>query len=163
MREAVHDWLGSFSVVPSSIVRKLVQYDAELSSRDIDTFKLVASPYVECNCCGAKYGGKHSLVEVQDTEKTGESIICRACEDNEEDGWTAGEPECGTLYAPKSESDALWILKHSGRISRLGICVYESEDFGALLGFSKSRESLYKAFWRPLYLLRGRKWSRVRY
>jgi len=43
-------------------------------------------------------------------------------------------------------------------VAKLGLFVFDSEDFGIILGIDGGGFDFYNSFWIPLYKLRGLKW-----
>ena len=64
----------------------------------------------------------------------------------------------GTLFAPSDSCDQSWLGGHYEDVAALGFYVFESEDFGYLLGIDAGGFDFYSAFWIPLYELRGLQW-----
>jgi hypothetical protein len=53
-----------------------------------------------------------------------------------------------------SLSDQWWLREHADEVARLGIYVFESEDWGVILGIDAAGFDFVEAFWEPLYRLR---------
>ena len=62
------------------------------------------------------------------------------------------------LYNPKEAYDEEWIRAHINQVVDCGFVVFDSEDFGILLGIDGGGYNLIKAHWIPLYLARGLEW-----
>ena len=167
IREAAEKWIGGFSSVPGPFIEKLVKYDKAVSYYDSDSFRLIASPYIECAYCKTCFDGNQSLAELKTAQSQGKGIACQYCNDNKGDDWTTGYPRyefpCGwgTLFAPKDSSDIRWFSENAHEVAKLGFHVFESEDWDILLGIDAGGFDFYEAFWIPLYKLRGLKWHEL--
>lgn len=164
LRTATKEWLNQFDHVPASVIEKMAQADEYMSCYDSDSLRLIASPRIECNWCCATYEGQRTLNALRELEQEGQGEPCPFCETNRGDHWTMGYPihafPCGwgTLFAPRERLDREWILKHAQEVAQLGLFVFESEDYGCLLGIDGAGYNFYEAFWIPLYELRGLQW-----
>jgi len=164
IREATQEWIGQFDNIPGSIFEKLIKYDEAVSYYDSDAFRMLASPKVECSGCSASYEGELSLKELEKRNDDSHGVACESCEHNKGDEWKTGYPEyafpCGwgTLFAPSDSCDQDWFLENAEEVANLGIFVFESEDFGILLGIDGGGFDFYEAYWIPLYKVRGLQW-----
>lgn len=167
IKEAAAEWIDNFSYVPGTVIDKLSAFDANIAAYDSDSFRLLASPRIECLDCCAHYEGDLSLDELRGAAGTSDGIPCEYCESNKGDDWIVGRPEyafpCGwgTLFAPKDSADLHWFSEHADEVAKLGFFVFESEDWDILLGIDAGGFDFYDAFWIPLYKLRGLRWHDV--
>lgn len=150
--EATQRWLRDFSEVPGSIFRKLVNTDLAILTYESSTLTLVASPQIECTVCGDR--------EPRPSEHSGATVTRRCDTCHGDTYWRLGGPEldfpCGweTLFSPNREVDREWILANKDEISsRLDIYVFESDDYGVLLGIDGGGYDFNEAHWLPLYEL----------
>ena len=165
IREATEKWLQEFYQVPGKKKKKMAAADEMIRCYDSDSFRLIASPRLECGHCSATYDGDLNIVDVlKKAQGESQAVPCSCCTGNDGRYWLAGLPEyafpCGwgTLFAPRNGLDRDWILENKQDVAKLGFYVFESEDFGVLLGIDAGGFDFYEAFWMPLYKLRGLKW-----
>lgn len=163
VRKATESWVGQFNHVPGSVIEKLGEIDDSVILSNSDLFRLIASPTVDCLGCGLRYEGDLSLEELEQAHADGRGVACGHCSDNDGSCWTLGLPDtfpCGwsTLFAPKDSSDIDWLRDHAEEVAKLGFYVFDSEDFGVLLGIDAGGFDFYDAYWMPLYRLRGLRW-----
>jgi len=162
-KEAVKLWVSrDFNNIPASIFEKLADSDFYLRDYDSDTLRILASPRITCTYCDCIYEGELSLEELQLNEKT----VCQNCDGNTGDSWYIGFPEyafpCGwgTLFNPSENIDIEWFKENADEIAKLGFYIFESDDFGILLGIDAGGFDFYEVYWTPLYELRGLKWHK---
>ena len=169
INEATALWVEQwFHHIPASsvdnlsidIVTNISSYGDEIMLHEDESFCLAASPRTECLECGSEYKGKLKIDEMYELWEKGRGIDCANCG---ADCWRMGYPrERGVLYAPKRKQDIKWILKHAVEVAQFGFYVYQSKDYGVLLGFDFSSIDLefgpYCMLWIPLYKLRGLNW-----
>jgi hypothetical protein len=161
LRQAAENWVATFDQVPGSIFEKLAKTDDDLHCYDCDTLRLVASPYLSCTGCGRLYDGELTYDELRERADDGQGVAC-SCDHDPGDGWERAFPEhfpCGwgTLFAP-DPIDARWILEHAEQVAALSFFVFESEDWGCLLGIDAGGFDFFEELWIPLYELRGLEW-----
>lgn len=167
IREAAEQWIDQFDRVPASVIEKMAQADEAMNYYDSDSLRLVAGPRIACIWCGATYEGEHSLEQLHELDQSRRGEPCPFCEGNSGDQWERGFPvnafPCGwsTLFAPRDGLDREWVLEHADAVAGLGFFVFESEDYGCLLGIDGAGYDFYDAFWIPLYRLRGLHWHEL--
>jgi hypothetical protein len=167
MRAAAESWIDQFDRVPASVIEKMAQSDEAMTYYDSDSLRLVASPRIECTGCDATYEGERTLKELHELDQAGRGEACPFCEHNAGDDWMRGCPvnafPCawGTLFTPRDRLDCEWVLEHAQAVARLGFFVFESEDFGCLLGIDGAGFDFYDTFWIPLYRMRGLQWHEL--
>lgn len=163
IRQATLQWLSTWSHIPGSLIEKLAHADELVSAYDSDTFRLVASPLIECSGCGFLFDENLSLDELNRHQ----DVPCRECMDNMGDGWRIGRPvhafPCawGTLFVPNELCDQEWVEEHCEQIATLGFFVFKSEELGYILGIDGAGFDFYEALWIPLYRMRGLQWHRA--
>lgn len=69
-------------------------------------------------------------------------------------------PIWGYLWTMGDKIDEEWIEKNLQTVADLGFRIYESEDFGILIGIDGAGFDFYEAFWQPLYKARGLRWHK---
>ena len=152
--------MSQFSHVPGTVIEKMAASDESIYLYDSDTFRLIASPSIRCTNCDTRYDGTLTLEEL--TAESATRVPCEHC--SSDDSWAMGEPAyafpCGwgTLFAPIDMCDQRWFQEHKAEVATLGIFVFESEDWGILLGIDAGGFDFYESFWIPLYQLRGLRW-----
>ena len=163
LRQAAESWVAGFSQVPASVIEKMAKVDDAMYWYDSDSLRLAASPYITCGYCQSAYEGALSLEQLEDECAADHGVPCLRCRENLGDDWRHGEPlnafpsGWSTLFAP-DPIDARWILGHAEQVAALGLFVFESEDWGCLLGIDGAGFDFYDAYWIPLYELRGLQW-----
>ncbi len=162
LRKATEEWVAQFSDVPGSIIEKMAKADESIYAFDSDSFRLVASPRIKCSWCSTTYDGDLSLADLMAEFDRGQGVPCDHCF---LDGWwNLGEPESGfpcgwgTLFAPMDPCDIRWFDAHKDEVAKLGFFVFESDEYGILLGLDAGGFDFYDAYWIPLYRLRGLRW-----
>lgn len=165
-RDAAEQWITRFDHVPTSVIEKMSQADPYMSCYNSDSLRLVAGPRIECTECDATYEGTRTLEQLHDAQKQGQGEACLFCDANTGDDWVYGRPSTfpcgwGRLFAPREHLDREWVLEHAQDIARLELFVFESEDYGCLLGIDGAGYDFYDAFWVPLYTMRGLQWHEL--
>lgn len=164
MRQAAETWLDNFDQVPASVIEKMAKADEAMTYYDSDSLRLIASPTIECGSCNNPYDGELGLEQLRDRHAEGASVVCSHCSHNPGHDWYPSFPQhaypCGwgTLFAPRERLDHEWILEHADAVAKLGLFVFESDDYGCLLGIDGAGFDFYEAYWIPLYRLRGLRW-----
>ncbi len=157
LRDRVHAWVAEFTEVPAGVLEKMARTDDDMYSYASPSFRLVASPTVRCDRCLYPHDGDASVL--RPIESHGDLQIFVACENCGFDlGWIPQEPSVfpcawSTLFAPP-RFDRTWFLEHAAAVANLGFLVFESEDYGVLLGIDAAGFDFYEAYWMPLYTLR---------
>ena len=164
IRSAAEAWVNEFNFVPGSVFEQLAEANEDILFYESDNLRLLSSPWIECSSCNASCEDDKTLTELQESFENGVGIPCEYCEHNTGDKWVIGRPEyafpCGwgTLFAPKSTMDIEWVIENSDEIAQLGFFVFESDEWGVLLGIDAGGFDFYEAYWIPLYKLRGLQW-----
>ncbi len=66
VRDATSLWIcNHFNNISGSIFEKLKSYDESVGYYESDTFKLLASPNIQCEYCSSYYQGDLTLSELQ--------------------------------------------------------------------------------------------------
>ncbi len=158
IRSKAEEWAARFSQIPLSVIRKMAQADEAMYEYDSDSLRLAASPYLECDWCCAIYKGKATLKQLYALADEGRGELCR-CAENDGYGWVLGRPQRAfpckwrPLFAPHRR-DGSWMLENSERVAALGFFVFESEDWGCLLGVDAITFDFIEPDWLGLYQLR---------
>jgi hypothetical protein len=161
LRQAAESWIDGFDQVPASVLEKMAKADEAMTYYDSDSLRLIASPRVVCDECDSTYEGELTLEQLQRREADTRGEVCPNCSHNNGDGWRIGFPvyafPCGwsTLFAPRRGLENDWLIEHAAEVAALGFFVFESEDYGCLLGIDGAGYDFYEAHWVPLYELHG--------
>jgi hypothetical protein len=164
IQDAARRWLEQFDHVPASVIEKMAKADEAMSYYESDSLRLVAGPRIVCDPCNLDYEGPSTLSEMREHAMQGRGIPCDWCDHTPGDQWREGFPThafpvaWSTLFAPRDRLDQNWILEHAEAVAKLGLYVFQSEDYGCLLGIDGAGFDFDEAFWIPLYRLRGLKW-----
>jgi hypothetical protein len=163
LRQAAESWIAGFDQVPASVIEKMAIADEAMTYYDSDSLRLAASPRTACIYCGGTYEGEQTLRQLQELDRSGQGTPC-PCDGNSGDQWETGFPvhafPCawGTLFAPRERLDREWVLERAEQVAALGFFVFESEDYGCLLGIDGAGYDFFDAYWIPLYELRDLQW-----
>lgn len=71
-----------------------------------------------------------------------------------------GLPMWGTMWELKNICDEEWLEGHLQAVADCGFRIYESEDYGYLIGIDGAGYDFYEAHWIPLYKARGLHWHK---
>ncbi|MCC6898770.1 MAG: hypothetical protein IT377_07330 [Polyangiaceae bacterium] len=154
LRKSTEAWVAQFTSVPASVIQKMAKSDDAMYSYASPSLRLIASPTILCGRCLYEHDGDEAPLKPLES-KDGMDVF-EACENCGYDlAWEMREPSvfpCGwsTLFAPPSSG---WFIDHADEIAKLGFFVFESEDYGALLGIDAAGFDFYEAYWIPLYKL----------
>lgn len=159
LARATRSWVDQFDAVPASIITKMALCDREMADYDSDSFRLASSPTLACEWCGEVQEDVNAL-DIDRARERCAALACQRCRKKE--GLTYTRPDyfpCswGWLWAPPRQ-DLDWFLANRHRVSSLGFYVFESDDYGILLGIDAGGFDFYEAYWIPLYKLRGLCW-----
>lgn len=156
-KNKVHAWVAQLADVPASVLQKMARSDESMYSYSSPSLRLIASPNVVCGRCLYTYDGDE--IVTRPITDNGDGDVFVPCDNCGFDlGWEMQEPStfpCGwsTLFAPRGP-DRRWFVEHADRVAKLGFFVFESEDYGVLLGIDAAGFDFYDAYWRPLLQLR---------
>ena len=67
-------------------------------------------------------------------------------------------PMWNTMWAFNDPLDAEWAEEHLEEIKKCGFRIYDSEDYGIVIGINGAGYDFYEAHWIPLYDARGFHW-----
>lgn len=67
-------------------------------------------------------------------------------------------PMWGTMWALKDCCDIRWLEGNLHAVANCGFRIYESEDYGYLIGIDGAGYDFYESHWLPLYKARGLHW-----
>lgn len=69
-----------------------------------------------------------------------------------------GLPMWGTMWEFKDMCDEQWLENNLQAVANCGFRIYESEDYGYLIGIDGAGYDFYESHWLPLYKARGLHW-----
>ena len=69
-------------------------------------------------------------------------------------------PMWGTMWALNDRCDDDWLENNLQAVADCGFRIYESEDYGYLIGIDGAGYDFYEAHWIPLYKARGLHWHK---
>ena len=72
-----------------------------------------------------------------------------------------GLPMWGTMWEFKNICDEQWLENNLQAVANCGFRIYESEDYGYLIGIDGAGYDFYEAHWIPLYKARGLRWHKA--
>ena len=168
IKDAVYAWVETFNAVPMSVIEKIINYDIEKNG--VESINEITPPAVGNRVYVfadqnegeiVKYDKENDLYEVKfDSgekkmfEQSDIEVIIR-------DPF----PMWGTMWALSDPTDIEWangehLGPHLQEVADCGFRIYESEDFGILLGVDGAGYNFYDEHWIPLYKARGLQWHK---
>lgn len=163
LKDACSAWVHEFNRVPGSALEKLSRFDD--SVREItppsryDRISVVFNEHagekgeiVETNVDNIDGLYKIRLDNGEEIEKYTDDI-----EVIDKEGWL---PMWSTMWTFSESIDEEWCEMHKQEVADCGFRIYESEDFGIVLGIDGAGYDFYESHWIPLYNARGLKWHK---
>lgn len=176
IKEATYAWVEGFNAIPMSVIEKIDEHDDYTSINDITPPAIGDRVYVhtdehagdEGEIVGSKYDGEDDLYEIKfDSEPDNPSIISADCFDVIEE---TRLPMWSTMWQFSDPTDIEWangeyLGPHLQEIADCGFRIYESEDFGILIGIDGAGYDFYgteeyPSHWINLYKARGLQWHK---
>ena len=74
--------------------------------------------------------------------------------------YDSGLPMWGTMWAFEDMCDEQWLENNLQAVANCGFRIYESEDYGYLIGIDGAGYDFYEAHFCPLYKARGLHWHK---
>jgi hypothetical protein len=164
IKEATQKWVGEFSRVPASVLRKLTDFTEitlPVIGNRVQTFG------------AALIIGEGEIVALADDDypDTKDQFIV---------DFGGGDGTCtvsinffdvirdtplpiwDTLWTFNESLDSDWVAEHGGleALSDCGFRVYEQEDYGYVFGIDGAGYDFYEQHWIPLYKARGLHWHK---
>ena len=154
IEEATREWVNGFNAVEQELIK-------ESLSVNIDNWgeltPLVKGDYVVGWSSKGEVNGE--IEEVNYEEETaivdGEEFDLNELE-KEQDFL----PMWGTMWEFKDICDQTWLEDNLQAVADCGFRIYESEDYGYLIGIDGAGYDFYEAHWLPLYKARGLHWHK---
>lgn len=165
IKEACQLWVErDMNQVPMSVVEKL---QAQSDYTDI-TEITPPSKYDHISIFSGDYAGEDGeivrcvgddeyIVEL-DSSKYPDPVT--VFEDEFEVQRDDGLPMWGTMWEFKDVCDEQWLENNLQAVANCGFRIYESEDYGYLIGIDGAGYDFYEAHWLPLYKARGLHWHK---
>jgi hypothetical protein len=173
LSDACHAWVETFDAVPMSAIEKIIEYDVE--NDGVESIFEITPPAIgdtvyihtdehggeQGEIVGTKYDGEDDLYEIKfDSEPDNHSIISADCFDviryNPFPMW-------GIMWSFSDPVDVEWangeyLGPHLQEIADCGFRIYQSDDFGILIGIDGAGYDFYSTHFIPLYKARGLCW-----
>lgn len=170
LTDACYAWVNEMNFIPTSVVEALDELHGGITELTPPT--IGDRVYIfddeeagkEGEIVGTKYDGEPDLYEVRlDDEPDNPHIISSNSFNVQRESQF---PMWGTMFSFKDGIDEEWINgkylgPHLQEVADCGFRIYDSEDFGILLGIDAAGFNFYEAFWIPLYKIRGLNWHKV--
>ena len=158
-KEAVREFVNTMDFIPITVVEKLYLHDESVT--EVTPPALGNSVWYH-----PSEGGESQMADIIETLSSGFKELYKIrTYDNEERVASSSEidvitedvfPIWGTLFVPDlyyqrtMENNEDNIMQ---KIADIGFRIYESEDFGYMLGIDSAGFDFYPAYWEPLYNL----------
>ena len=174
IKDATYAWVEGFNAIPMSAVEKINEYD--IDKEGVDSIVEITPPSVGDRVyiysgkwtnnygtiCKSNYRGKGKYLIDIDGEHEHKRIISKEDFDIvDQDPF----PMWSTMWALSDPTDVEWangeyLGPHLQEIADCGFRIYQSDDFGILLGIDGCGYDFWTAHWEPLYKARGLKWHK---
>ena len=172
IKDACYAWVNEFNAIPLSAIEKLQEYDE--SVHEITPLH----KYDRVVVYDDEWAGEHGEIVKTCCDKEPDLYAVKL--DSDPDNYVVVSEDClekegrfdesifpmwPTMWSFGDKIDEDWLLgefgeSHLQEVADIGFRIYESEDFGILLGIDTAGFDFYEAFWIPLYKLRGLKWHK---
>lgn len=169
LTDACRAWVEGFNAIPGSVLERIMEYDNSVQEITpvcmSDRVRVFFNEYAgECGeVIGTNVDNTEGLCEIK--LDNGEIITMHSddIEVIEQEGWL---PIWGTLWTMGEQIDEDWLTgryceSHLQEVADLGFRIYESDDFGILIGIDGAGFDFFEAYWYPLYKLRGLHWHKI--
>ena len=174
LTEACHAWVESFDAIPMSAIEKINEYDIEHTGCDSIVEITPISVGDRCfinegkwkdnygTICKSNYRGEGNFLIDIDGENQKRIVSGDDIEIIDRDPF----PIWGIMWAFPDQIDIEWATgeylgPHLQEIADCGFRIYQSDDFGILLGIDGAGYNFYDAHWIPLYKARGLHWHKT--
>lgn len=165
--EACEEWVRGMNYIPTSVVEKLgtIGWVNEITPPSLYDRVYVLNNHEYGEIIKTQYNGDDNLYLVR--LDSSEDIVLPA--DELQVDYESLMPMWGTMFEPE-EIDKEWITgeycePHLQEVADCGFRIYDTEDFGILLGIDGAGYSFYgteddPGHWLKLYDARGLKWHK---
>ena len=169
LTDACHAWVEGFNAIPGSAVEKIWNFDESIHEITpvcmSDRVRVIFNEYAgeRGEVIGTNVDNTEGLCEI----KLDNGEVIKKYSDDieviEQEGWL---PIWGYLWSFGDQIDEDWLTgqyceSHLQEVADLGFRIYESEDFGILIGIDCAGVDFYEYYWCPLYKLRGLHWHKI--
>ena len=172
IKEAAHEWVETFNAIPMSAIRKINEYDLERTGTETIVEITPPAKGDSIYVFSGEYAGKTG--EIIKTNKEEDLLYEVEFDSDPNNVYTVDSnsfevtrydplPMWGTMWALTDPVDVEWATgtylgPNLKKIAECGFRIYESEDFGILLGIDGAGYDFYESHWIPLYKARGLHW-----
>lgn len=165
IKEACQLWVErDMNQVPMSVVEKLMQVSDYSDITEItppaeyDRISIFSGDYAGEDGEIVRLVGDDEYIVQLDSSKYPDPVTVSSDEfDVERDD---GLPMWGTMWELKNICDEEWLKDHLQAVADCGFRIYESEDYGYLIGIDGAGYDFYESHWIPLYKARGLHWHK---
>lgn len=165
IEEACQLWVErDMNQVPMSVVEKLMQVSDYSDMHEItppskyDRVEIFAGDYDgESGEIVEHLGNTEYLVQLNNSEYDEPVEVCEDDFDVQRDDVL---PMWGTMWEFKDICDQKWLENNLQAVADCGFRIYESEDYGYLIGIDGAGYDFYEAHFLPLYKARGLHWHK---
>lgn len=165
IKEACQLWVErDMNQVPMSVVEKLMQVSDYSDITEItppskyDRVEIFSGDYDgESGEIVKHLGNTEYLVQLNNSEYDEPVEVCEDYFDVQRDDVL---PMWGTMWEFKDICDKEWLENNLQAVANCGFRIYESEDYGYLIGIDGAGYDFYEAHWLPLYKARGLHWHK---
>lgn len=163
IKEACQLWVErDMNQVPMSVVEKLIQVSDYSDITEItppaeyDHISIFSGDYAGEDGEIVRCVGDDEYIVELDSSKYPDPVT--VFEDEFEVQRDDGLPMWGTMWEFKDICDQQWLENNLQAVANCGFRIYESEDYGYLIGIDGAGYDFYEAHFCPLYKARGLHW-----
>lgn len=163
IKEACQLWVErDMNQVPTSVVEKLMQVSDYSDITEItppaeyDRISIFSGDYAGEDGEIVRCVGDDEYIVELDSSKYPDPVTVF------EDEFEVQRDDClpmwGTMWEFKDVCDEQWLENNLQAVANCGFRIYESEDYGYLIGINGAGYDFYQSHWLPLYKARGLHW-----
>ena len=165
IKEACQLWVErDMNQVPTSVVEKLMRVSDYSDITEItppaeyDHISIFSGDYAGEDGEIVRCVGDDEYIVELDSSKYPDPVT--VFEDEFEVQRDDGLPMWGTMWEFKDVCDEQWLENNLQAVANCGFRIYESEDYGYLIGIDGAGYDFYEAHFCPLYKTRGLHWHK---
>ena len=165
IKEACQLWVErDMNQVPTSVVEKLMRVSDYSDITEItppaeyDHISIFSGDYAGEDGEIVRCVGDDEYIVELDSSKYPDPVT--VFEDEFEVQRDDGLPMWGTMWEFKDVCDEQWLENNLQAVADCGFRIYESEDYGYLIGIDGAGYDFYEAHFCPLYKTRGLHWHK---
>lgn len=165
IKEACQLWVErDMNQVPTSVVEKLMRVSDYSDITEItppaeyDHISIFSGDYAGEDGEIVRCVGDDEYIVELDSSKYPDPVT--VFEDEFEVQRDDGLPMWGTMWEFKDVCDEQWLENNLQAVANCGFRIYESEDYGYLIGINGAGYDFYEAHFCPLYKTRGLHWHK---